>query len=147
MDLSRLKWPVIILVVVGIGWLLSSAGVDYMYRQFTSDQPGVDAERDKVNEAGLSKLGGYLLMTLRYDQAYKVFRTAIERYPQGKNRYYNLYRSAKCAEKMGRYQESVNVLTDMMNRDVHAMDERVPGYEVLKLRTDKLIEVHDLRRR
>ena len=60
MDLSFLKWPVIIGVVVLIGWLGSSGGVNYMYGKFTTDTAG-NPEKAAVNEAGLSRLGGYCL--------------------------------------------------------------------------------------
>ncbi|MBI4559987.1 MAG: tetratricopeptide repeat protein [Candidatus Hydrogenedentes bacterium] len=144
MDLSKFKWPVIILVVVVVLWLMSNGGVDYMFRSFTENTPGEDAARDAADESGLSKLGGFLMYTFRYEKAMKVFEVAIERYPNGPNRIYNYYRLAKCYEKMDRYAESSNILRDLMYMGAHDKDDRVPQYDVLKLRRDKLIEVHEL---
>ena len=51
MDLSRLKWPLIVALVVGVGWLLSEGGVNHMHKKFTSVAPGQDANADEMNEA------------------------------------------------------------------------------------------------
>ena len=89
MDLSGLKWPIIIVVVVGVGWLLSSGGTNYMYKNFTTAEVGADPARDKTDEAGLSRLGGFMLKTFRYEKAEEVFATAVSRYPDGANVWYN----------------------------------------------------------
>lgn len=144
MDLSRLKWPIIILVVVGAGWLLTAPGINYMHTRFTSGQPGVDPARDLRNEAGLSRLGGFLVKTFRYEKGYQVLNDACTLYPGGPNFWNNQYRMAKCLEKMGNYHGAVQTLQMLMGNNANAIDARVPGFDVLKLRTDKLIEVHGL---
>ena len=145
MDLSGLKWPAIILVVVAVGWLASSGGVNYMVTSFTKAVPGQDAARDATDEAGLTKVGGYLMYLLRYEKALEVMNTAVARYgTQGKNYYYNQYRMAKCLEKLGRMQESYNILRDLTDIDATKYDERVPNADVLRARAAKLKEVNNL---
>ncbi|HOZ48028.1 MAG TPA: hypothetical protein PLO37_24185 [Candidatus Hydrogenedentes bacterium] len=144
MDLSGLKWPLIIVVVVGVGFLLSSSGTNYMFKKFTQSEAGVDAAKDKHDEAGLSKLGGFLLMTFRYQKANEVFGTAVGRYPQGANVWYNKYRMVKCAEKLKNYAGAAAILNELMNARASEVDSRVPEEANLRLRRDKLIEIHQL---
>jgi tetratricopeptide (TPR) repeat protein len=144
MDLSQLKWPLIAAVVVLGAWLISDPGVDYMYSRFTREAPGADPERDKVNEAGLSRLGGFLLKTFRYQRAQEVFQRSLQLFPEGENALYNQYRLAKCAEKLNNPQEAIRLLRELRAMDAHSMDERVPHGDNLKLRADKLMELHDL---
>ncbi len=145
MDLSGLKWPAIILVVVAVGWLASSGGVNYMVTNFTKAVPGANAAKDQTDEAGLSKVGGYLMYLLRYEKAAEVMNLSITRYgTTGKNYYYNEYRIAKCLEKMGRMQESYNILNALMNADARQYDDRVPNRDVLAARAAKLKEVNNL---
>jgi hypothetical protein len=80
MDLSGLKWPVIILIIIGIGWLASSGGVNYMIKNFTKSVPGQDIQRDKTDEAGLSRIAGYLITLLRWERAKNVIELTINRY-------------------------------------------------------------------
>ena len=103
MDLSGLKWPIIIAVVVGVIWLGTSGGVSFMVNNFTKAVPGENPGRDKTDEAGLTRIGGYLMMTFRYGWAIDVMETAMDRYPDGANRVYNYYRTAKCYEKLDDY--------------------------------------------
>lgn len=147
MDLSFLKWPIIIAVVVGIGWLMSSGGVNYMYKNFTKDAPGANAEKDVANEAGLSKLGGYCLLLWKYERAMGIFQEAIKRFPNGKNALYNGYRMVKCAEKLGDYARAAGILKELIAVNASATDNRVPDNAVLQLRAEKLIELHDLEKR
>ena len=84
MDLSRLKWPLIIIVVVGVGWLLTDGGVRYLRAKFTEGEVGVDPKQDEFNEAGLTNLAGFLIKTFRYAPAEQVLLDAMERYPEGK---------------------------------------------------------------
>ena len=145
MDLSGLKWPLIIVVIVAIAWLLSSGGTSFMVSKFTAATPGEDANRDKIDEVGLSRVGGYLLKMWRYDKAAAVFQMAIDRYgPQGPNYWYNIYRQAKCYEKMEQWQTSYNVLMSLIAANAHQYDDRVPINENLQLRAAKLKEVHQL---
>ncbi len=145
MDLSGLKWPLIILVIVVIGWLGSSGGVNYMVNNFTKATPGADAQRDKVDEAGLTRVAGYLMMLLRWERSKDVLETVINRYGNtGANYWYNMYRLAKCYEKLGRYQEAYNILRDLAQLNAHQYDDRVPEFDNLNLRANKLKEVHNL---
>ncbi|MCP4642757.1 MAG: hypothetical protein GY851_20085 [bacterium] len=144
MDLSKLKWPLIIgVVALGI-FLISDPGVNWIHQRYLSYTPGVDVSKNEANEAGLSRLGGFLLKTFRYEKAQTVFNDALRLYPEGETRYYNLYRKAKCAEKLNNITESVRLLRQLQKMDAHSLDERVPEPANLKLRADKLMEMNDL---
>lgn len=143
MDLSKLKWPIIIFLVVLVVWLTTDPGVDFMYAHYRRD-PGDDAKRAERYEAGLSRLGGFLLTTLRYQKAEYVFQDVLELYPEGKNFWFNLYRLARVEEKLGKYPQAVEILRMLMAENAHAKDGRVPHNDVLKPRRDKLIAVHEL---
>jgi tetratricopeptide (TPR) repeat protein len=144
MDLSKVKWAVIIAVVVGGGWLLTSPGTEWMFNKLKNYTPGTDAATNDANEASLSKLGGYLFQTLRYEPAEKVFEYTVDKYPDGKNVYYNAYRLVKCHEKREDYKEAVRLLKMLMKANAHQIDDRVPELDILKLRTNKLIETYSL---
>jgi len=145
MDLSGLKWPIIIVVIVAIGWLMTSGGVNWMVGNFTKATPGQDAARDKTDEAGLSRVGGYLLVLWRWEKAAKVMETSIDRYgTNGANYWYNLYRLATCYDRLERYQDSYDTLQDLIAANAHQYDERVPNNDNLSLRASKLKEVNEL---
>ena len=147
MDLSFLKWPIIIAIVAGIVFLLSGGGVDYMFKKFTTDAPGVSAQKDEINEAGLSRLGAYSLFLWRYEKAMNIFQTAVTRFPNGKTMWYNKYRMVKCAEKMGDYKQAAETLKALVAANANTTDSRVPANAVLQLRAEKLIETHELEKR
>lgn len=143
MDLSGLKWPLIIVVVVAIGWLGSSGGVNWMVSQSTKAQPGADAKQDARDEQRLTSVAGYLLTLWRYEQAADVMGTAIDRYgTAGKNYWYNYYRMAKCFEKMNQPGKAVNTLMEVMRQRNQITDDRIPGWDTLKLRATKIAETH-----
>ncbi len=144
MDLSGLKWPIIVLVVVVVGWLLSSGGVNWMEKNFTKSVPGQDEKRDISDEAGLSRLGGYCMYLFRYERAAGIFEKAIDRYPNGANYYYNKYCLARCYEKMDRFQDSYDILIELIAENPSAVDKRVNNNDILNLRAQKLKEVHNL---
>ncbi len=144
MDLSRFKWPLIILIVGGAIWLVTDPGVDYMFNKFTKGEVGADPKQDALNEAGLTRLADFLMKTFRYARAAEVINADLDRYPQGKNALLNYYRLAKCVEKMGQYADSVKILQDLRDQEAHSTDERVPERDVLQLRIDKLVETHEL---
>ncbi len=145
MDLSKVKWVVIIAIVVGGGWLVTEGGMNAIYDNATEDLPGNDPEKDVIDEASLSKYGGFLLSTFRYQKAKVFYTAAIERYgPEGANYYWDIYQLARCEEKLQNYEPAVILLRDLYNIDGDFYDERVPGRDTLKLRIMKLVEMHDL---
>ncbi len=146
MDLSGLKWPIIIVVIVGVGFLASSPGINYMVNNFTKATPGQDEERDKIDEAGLTRVAGYLLYLWRYERSLAVMQLAIDRYgPDGANYWYNKYRMARCLDRLERYQQSYNVLQELMAADAQQYDSRVADNDTLRLRASKLKEMHNLK--
>ncbi|HOV59988.1 MAG TPA: hypothetical protein PK349_02865 [Candidatus Hydrogenedentes bacterium] len=146
MDLSGLKWPAIILVLVGIFWLGTSGGVNYMVSKYTSHVPGQDARQDAIDEAGLTRVGYYLLSTLQFSKAAYVIQLALDRYGQnGANYWINVYRLATCMDRLERYQESYDLLQILIGADAQQYDERIPNVDVLRARAAKLKEVHELR--
>lgn len=144
MDLSKVKWAAVAAVVVGIGFSLSSPGTEWWFNKLKKYSPGDNAANNEVNEASLSKFGGYLFQTLRYEKAEEVFEFTLDRYPDGKNAYYNGYRLVKCREKRQDYEGAVKLLKALMKANAHQIDDRVPELEILKLRANKLIETHSL---
>ncbi|HDP34578.1 MAG TPA: hypothetical protein ENN29_05655 [Candidatus Hydrogenedentes bacterium] len=145
MDLSGLKWPLIIVVIVGIAFLASSPGVNYMVNNFTKAAPGQDPERDRIDEAGLTRVGGYLMYLWHYERAMAVMQMAIDRYgPEGANYWYNKYRIARCLDRLHRYKASYDVLQELINVEASQYDNRVPGNDNLRARAAKLKEVHEL---
>lgn len=147
MDLSWVKWPVLILVVGSAGFLISPPGIDYMYARAIAEPAGVDPERDAASEASLTRLGGILLSTFRYGRAAEIYETAIKRYPNGENSWYNYYQLARCYEKQEKYSEAVDILVMLRDKDADKLDERIPSPTQLDLRIQKLIEVHELQPR
>lgn len=145
MDLSGLKWPAIIIALVAVGWLLSSGGVSWMIGNFTKASVGVDPQRDVRDEAGLSRVGGFLYATWRWGQAASVFESARTRYgTNGANYYYNTYRLAKCYDRMKRYQDTVNLYRELSAVEAHSIDKRVPYTDSIKKWTQELVEMHAL---
>jgi len=140
MDLSGLKWPIIIVVVVGIGFLASSPGIDYMVTKFTTAVPGADPERDKIDE------GGYCMYLFQYEKAMTIMDMAIQRYgANGANYWFNRYRIVKCLEKAGRYQEAKDLLEELISSNAKELDKRVPNNDNLRQRAAKLTAVHELK--
>lgn len=146
MDLSKLKWVIIAIVVIGGGWLVTSGGIDWVYKNATKATPGVDADKDALNEATLTRYGGFLLSTFRFNKSRQFYSSAVQRYPEGANVWWNYFQMARCEEKLYNYQEAANILHRLWLADADQFDERVPGRPTLKLRLDKLIEIHDLER-
>lgn len=146
MDLSRLKWPLIIVALAGIGWLGTSGGVGWMYDTYTEATPGVDPKRDQRDEAGLSRIGGYTFHLWQWEKAIDILETAIERYGEvGANYWFNLERLSTCYDRIGEYQVSYDLLQVLIRARAHELDERVSHNDNLKLRAEKLKEMYDLR--
>ena len=114
MDLSKLKWAVIILIVVGGGWLATEGGVNWAFSRATSGTPGESESADKINEATLTRYGGFLLATFR------------------------------CENRLENYQSEADLLYSLYEIDADQYDERIPGVDELQLRIQKLVEVHQL---
>jgi tetratricopeptide (TPR) repeat protein len=144
MDVSKLIWALVIVAVVGGGWLLTSGGVNYMYNNATKATVGQDASKDETDEAALSKWGGFLLSTFQYEKAQKFYQTAVDRYPAGKNFWWNCYQLARAEEKLKNYEKSVQILTMLRDQNADAQDERVPDFDNLNLRINKLRELHEI---
>jgi hypothetical protein len=144
MNLSWLKWVAIVAVVVGVGFIFTSAGTSFVYNRATGDTPGVNATTDKSHEAMLSKYAGFLMATFRYSDAKKFYMAAIQRYPAGANRYWNRYQLARAHEKLDENKEAAELLLYLWEEDAIQYDARVANKNELKLRIEKLIEVNDL---
>lgn len=145
MDLGKLKWPLIIAAVVLVFWLASNGGVNYMVTKFTTAVPGQDQERDRLDEAGLSRFGGYLMYTFQFDKAASVLELAVDRYgPLGANYWYNLYRLSKCYDRLKRYRESYDILTMLVDNDASQFDKRVPDSQIMRVTATRLQEVQGL---
>jgi tetratricopeptide (TPR) repeat protein len=144
MDLSGLKWPLIIVVIVAIVWLGTSGGVNWMISRATAAQPGVDAAQDERDEASLTRIGDYLFMLWRWEKALGVYETCIDRYGEnGRNYWYTLYQVANCHDRMQNYQITYDILQELIAIDAYNKDERVPNSDNLRLRADKLKEMYD----
>lgn len=155
MDLSGLKWPVTIVVVGFVLWLFTAGGTSWMEGKMLAYTPGESTEADARNEKSLSTLGGYYSKTLRYAKAVEIFEKCGERYPEGKNYYYNLYRISRLEEGMGdstgervamlgHYQKALDILKFLIDNDIHSVDARVPEEEVLRHRWEDIAEVSGL---
>ena len=144
MDLSKLKWVLIAAVVIGGGWLVTEGGINWVYKNATEDTPGADPEKDKIDESTLSRYGGFLLTTFRYEKAKDFYQTAIDRYPDGDNLWWNYYQMARCEEKLYNYQRAADILHMLWLEDSDQYDERIPDQSTLKRRLDLLIELNDL---
>ena len=146
MDLSKLKWVLIAAIVIAGGWLVTEGGVNWVYKKATEATPGTNPEKDKIDESTLSRYGGFLLSTFRYEKAKKFYQSAIDRYPDGDKLWWNYYQMARCEEKLYNYQRAADILHMLWTEDADQYDERVPGRPRLKLRLDTLIELNDLDR-
>ena len=83
-------------------------------------------------------------MTFRYERAEEILQQAVDRFPEGKNVYYNYYRLVKCQEIREDYEKAVDTLVWLMDINANQIDDRVPEPDNLKLRANKLIETHEL---
>ena len=146
MDLSKLKWVLVGLVVIGGGWLVTEGGINWVYNNATEATPGADLEKDNIDESTLSRYGGFLLHTFRYEKAKRFYQTAIDRYPDGAKLWWNYYQMARCEEKLYDYQRAADILHMLWSEDAHQYDKHVDGKPTLKLRLDTLVEVHELER-
>jgi len=143
MDLSWAKFPIIILVIFGLGWLVSSGGVTYMHNKFAVEA-GEDEKQNELNEAGLTRLASFLMKTLRYEKGGQVLEDAISLYPNGKNALFNQYRLAKAYEKQQDYVKCLTLLDQLWQMEAHQYDDRIADNDALRLRMEKLAETHEL---
>lgn len=136
---------VIVLLAVGFGiFMLTGPGVDKAYKDATASMPGNDPDRDVADEATLSKYGGYMMTMLRYEKAKEFYKAAVDRYPTGKNFWYNQFQIAQIDEELENYQDAVTRFHFLWVQNGDAHDERVPNNDILKARITKLIEVNGL---
>lgn len=145
MDLSKVKWIVIIALLVAAGWFVSTeSGKQTWFNHYTKNIPGLDANQDLKDEKGLSWLASLLIRTFRYEDAAEVLDATLDRYPDGANWYYNYYRLARCEEKLENYQAAADIL--LMLRDEYAgdVDGRIPNNQIIDYRLQQLIELHGL---
>ena len=143
MDLSGLKWPLIIVVVIGLGWLLSSGGVNWMANSAMKATPGEDAAKDLKDEAMLSRLAGYQMKLWRYDTAIGFLKASNQRYgPNAPNYLYNVYRLAKCFDRKEMWRKSYNHLQILIRANANQIDDRVANNDNLSLRASKLKEMY-----
>lgn len=146
MDLSGLKWPLIIAAVVGLGWLFTSGGVNWMYGKFTAATPGVDVAQDTRDEAGLTNLASYTYHLWKWRVCIDIIETSIARYGvNAPNYWFNMERLSTCYERIGDYQTSVNILDQLIQADAHQYDERVGNFDNLRLRVAKLKEMYEIK--
>ncbi len=140
MRFSRLIWIFIAVILVALGWLLTDSGIEFMHQKFLAN-PAADSARGGFNEAGLSRLGGFLQATFRFEKAESVLTDAITLYPDGANYWFNLYRLAKAKEKLDKEQEAVNILDRIIKENAGGgLDERLPSNNILELRRNKITE-------
>lgn len=145
MDLSKVKWVVIVAVVVAAGWILfTDSGKSFVFDHYTKNTPGVDAAQDAKDEKGLSRLASLLIRTFRYEDAANVLDAAIARYPDGTQYYFNYYRLARCEEKLENYQEAVDILVMLRDENANSFDERVARPEIIETRMQLLVEMYGL---
>ena len=145
MDLSGLKWPLIIAAIVGIGWMGTSGGVTWMFGNFTKAAPGVDMAQDLRDEAGLTKLAGYTYHLWKWRTTIDIIETAIERYGDaGPNYWFNLERLSTCYERIGEYQVSYGLLQELIQANANEIDARVGNVDNLSLRAAKLREMYEI---
>ena len=145
MDLSKVKWVVIIAVVLGVGWILfTESGKDAVYNHYTKNEPGIDAAQDVKDEKGLSRLAELLIRTFRYEDAAEVLDAAIDRYPDGANIYINYYTLARCEENLENYQDAADILIMLRDDDAGSYDSRIPNSDIIDHRVQQLIELHGL---
>ena len=145
MDLSKVKWVVIIAVIAVIIYFLTGPGVNSAYNNATKTAVGIDPKRDSTDEATLSKYGGYLTTMLRYEKSEKFYTAAIDRYGQeGKNFWLNIYKRARCRQKLNKYQESADDLFFLWMKDGNSQDKRVPNNYNIKSQLVLLIGLQDL---
>ncbi|MFP6581209.1 MAG: hypothetical protein VCD00_01495 [Candidatus Hydrogenedentota bacterium] len=144
MDMSKIVWLVVIVAIVGGGWLLTGSGMDKMYDRATSELPGNDPDQDIIDEATLSKYGGFNISMMRYEQAKKFYTASIDRYGKdGKNYWWNVYQLARVEEKLGNEPGAIPLLHHLWLEDGDQYDERVPGQDILHSRLVKLLELNE----
>ena len=156
MDLSGLKWPIIIAVIAGLGWLVSSGGQNWIEKKVLNYTVSENEDLNKANEKALSNLGGFFIKTMRYERGIRVLRTSIDRYGEdGANYYFNIYRCSRTYEALGdstanrekqveNYTMALGMLKFLIDNNAHSIDDRVPEVDVLRLRATDIAENNNL---
>jgi hypothetical protein len=155
MDLTFLKWPLIIIIVGALIWLFTDGGLNWMESSLLAKPYGEDAQVDETTEARMSKLAGYLNRTFRSERADQLLIVCAERFPDGKNYYNNLYRRARIHERLGNtksnpddqlvhFNNALDFLYILIDDDAHTIDERVPPINALRRRATDIAERNSL---
>lgn len=145
MDLSKLIWFIVIIALLGGGWLLTTGGMEKMYKDATKNLPGNDPAQDIKDEAILSKYGGFQQTLFRYQNAKIFYSAAIDRYgEEGANYWSNLHQLGKCEEKLDNEIVALKIYYTLWEADASTLDNRVPNRNVLKRRIDQLVALNDL---
>ena len=145
MDMSKIVWLVVIVAIVGGGWLLTGSGMNKMYENATSSMPGNAPEQDAKDEATLSKYGAFNLKLFRYDEARKFYTTSIDRYgTNGKNYWWNVFQLARVEQKTKNYAATIDWLYLLWVNDANQFDKRVANRDILQGRITRLCEVHEI---
>lgn len=144
MDLSKLVWLIVIVAVVGGGWLLTTGGMEKVYTNATDDLIGNDPEQDIKDEAILSKYGGFQQTLFRFDNAKRFYTAAIEHGPEAENYWANLHQLGRCEEELGNEATAIDIYYDLWQEDASQYDNRVPARDALKSKIERLIGLNDM---
>ena len=145
MDLTKIVWLIVIAALLGGGWVLTTNGMEKIYKEATKNLPGNDPAQDIIDEAKLSKYGGFQQSIFRYKNAKIFYSTATERYGEnGANYWANLHQLGRCEEELDNESEAIRIYYDLWLADVHGQDNRVPTRNALKRRIDQLVALNDL---
>ncbi|HIJ65477.1 MAG TPA: tetratricopeptide repeat protein [Candidatus Hydrogenedentes bacterium] len=144
MDLGKLKWPILFLLLLAIFWFFTPSAANYFYNKHTQVEPGSDPALDKKHEAGLTFHGNFQMKTLRLKRAIQFLQAAVDRYPNGRNYWLNMSRLARCHERLGNYETTIEILETMLANNAKSIDDRVPPNSHLETRINKLREVHEI---
>lgn len=156
MDLSGLKWPIIIVVVALLGWLVSSGGQTWMETRLLEYKVSENEDLNKANEQALTNLGNVFIKTMQRERGIRVLMNSIERYGEdGKNYYLNIYRCSRAHETLGdatanrekqieHYTKALQMLRYLIENNAHDIDAEIPETDVLRLRATDIAENNQL---
>ncbi len=145
MNLSKVFWIAVFVVIIGGGYMLTTKGMEKAYQNATSTLPGNDPARDVADEATLTKYGEFQQTIFRYQNAKMFYKAAIDRYGESVANYWsNLHQFARCEQKLGNEMEALEIYYTLWDYDASSQDSRVPSSETLANRIKQLIALNDL---